>query len=277
MEAWRNFIDWCRAPALPNERVRRAGERNWARRRRRQPPSPLAQPPPLPAAVARHPLCAVWRFWRHRGREQEVLGGPVRRVHRHDALCAGEIESLRRGSLASAAAAARTPRSSRLSPLSSPHTVRRRGARQRDCLRQWPGAGDSGVRHRQRVGRAPGASAAEGSLGAVRAASTCPASTQSPLPLLALHCMQNPAVTLGTMISGHMAVGKGLAYIAAQLLGGCVGERLLAVLQQGGAEGAFASLAGAWAEHSPTLLAHNCRRAVSGRAHPRRVSRCCFC
>lgn len=33
----------------------------------------------------------------------------------------------------------------------------------------------------------------------------------------------NPAVTLGTMISGHLAVRTGLAYMAAQFLGGIVG------------------------------------------------------
>ena len=36
----------------------------------------------------------------------------------------------------------------------------------------------------------------------------------------------NPAVTLGTMLSGHMAPRTGLAYMAAQFLGGVVGEWL---------------------------------------------------
>ena len=35
----------------------------------------------------------------------------------------------------------------------------------------------------------------------------------------------NPAVTLGTIISGHMGWRRGLLYMAAQFLGGIVGER----------------------------------------------------
>ena len=57
----------------------------------------------------------------------------------------------------------------------------------------------------------------------------------------------NPAVTLGTIISGHMHWKRGLAYMAAQFLGGIAGRQLKPELGAGKAEST-----GDRTAHSPT-------------------------
>lgn len=103
----------------------------------------------------------------------------------------------------------------------------------------------------------------------------------------------NPAVTLGTMISGHISLRKGLAYMAAQIAGGIMGARPVGARrgrgtphasQRGGWPGGRQREAVGGALRSAAAAPHRdpasfClprrrrRRALSGCADPRRPTR----
>lgn len=222
MDAWRKFLDYCRTPALPYQKVRARppwiGRPSCSRRRRRR--LAAASPPPcrLPLWTTSNRLesrkaglCLCTQLeWQHAsapdlhphpqfGESSDIEGG---RKKFWAALCAEFLGML----------------------LFALYGGEARDQAAGRC--GWGGEGSGGVCPCPR--RACACQPHRTLSPAHRCAAYGNGLALAVLVYATAHVSGghlNPAVTLGTMLSGHMAPRTGLAYMAAQVLGGIVGAR----------------------------------------------------